>query len=85
MELWSNGVREFWSIGNKNRLNLRRVKMVEYTKFRNKNRGYMKLEAWQKAMELFKFKQIDTLHYETENKLINLIASLEVKRDTVLD
>jgi four helix bundle protein len=27
------------------------------------------------------FKQIDTLHYETENKLINLIASLEAKRD----
>jgi hypothetical protein len=28
------------------------------------------------------FKQIDSLHYETENKLINLIASLEVKRDS---
>lgn len=130
--------------------------MTEYTKFRNKNRGYMKLGTWQKAMELFKlvwkitfvdckidfklrsqivdaaqsvssnisegysrrsineyiqflntalaslsetltraiglketaqisesqFKQIDTLHYETENKLINLIASLEAKRDT---
>ena len=27
------------------------------------------------------FKQIDSLHYETENKLINLIASLEAKRD----
>jgi hypothetical protein len=26
------------------------------------------------------FKQIDALHYEAENKLINLIASLEVKR-----
>jgi hypothetical protein len=28
--------------------------MQEYTKFRNKNRGYMKLEAWHKAIELFK-------------------------------
>jgi four helix bundle protein len=26
------------------------------------------------------FKQIDTLHYEAESKLINLIASLEIKR-----
>ena len=28
--------------------------MSEYTKLRNKNRGYMKLEVWHKAMELFK-------------------------------
>ncbi len=28
--------------------------MAEYTKRRNKNRGYMKLEVWQKAMELHK-------------------------------
>jgi hypothetical protein len=28
--------------------------MQEYTKFRNKNRGYMKLGAWHKAIELFK-------------------------------
>ena len=28
--------------------------MSEYTKLRNKNRGYMKLEVWQKALELFK-------------------------------
>jgi len=26
---------------------------MEYTKRRNLNRGYMKLEAWQRAMELF--------------------------------
>jgi hypothetical protein len=28
--------------------------MHEYTKFRNKNRGYMKLEVWQKSVELYK-------------------------------
>ncbi len=27
--------------------------MAEYTKLRNLNRGYMKLEVWQKAMELY--------------------------------
>ena len=26
--------------------------MAEYTKFRNKNRGYMKLDVWQKFMQL---------------------------------
>ena len=26
--------------------------MAEYTKFRNKNRGYMKLDVWQKSMQL---------------------------------
>ena len=26
---------------------------MEYTKLRNINRGYMKLEVWQKAMELY--------------------------------
>ena len=29
--------------------------MKEYTKRRNINRGYMKLEVWQDAMELFKY------------------------------
>jgi four helix bundle protein len=28
--------------------------MVECTKFRNKNRGYMKLEVWQKSIELYR-------------------------------
>ncbi len=28
--------------------------MAEYTKYRNKNRGYMKLEVWQKAIDLYK-------------------------------
>lgn len=28
--------------------------MTEYSKFRNKNRGYMKLDVWQKGIELFK-------------------------------
>lgn len=130
--------------------------MSEYTKLRNKNRGYMKLEVWHKAMELFKlvwkvvyhdnkidfklraqiadatqsvssniaegysrrsineylqflyialsslsetltraiglketeqitqdeFKEIDSLHYEVENKLWRLVESLEKKRKT---
>jgi len=28
--------------------------MEEYTKFRNENRGYMKLRVWHKAIELYK-------------------------------
>lgn len=129
--------------------------MQEYTKLRNKNRGYMKLDVWHKAIELFKivwklvhidvkvdfklrdqisdaaqsvsaniaegnsrrsineylqhlyislgslsemltriiglkatgqiseeqFHQIDSLHYEVENKLLHLVESLEAKRD----
>jgi hypothetical protein len=34
--------------------------MVEYTKRRNKNRGYMKLDVWHKSIELYKL----------ENKLL---------------
>ena len=127
--------------------------MVDYTKRRNLNRGYMKLDVWQKSLELYKivwriltdakidfklraqaadaaqsvssniaegysrrsineymqhlyislgslsevltrligfretgqitpdqFEQIDILHYEVENKLWNLIKSLENKK-----
>ena len=127
----------------------------EPTKLRNMNRGYMKLEVWQKGMDLFEFvwktvyvetkvdfklrsqiadaaqsvsaniaegysrrslkeylqflyialaslsetltrtvglkaihliseetfQKIDSLHYEVENKLLRLIASLEKKKD----
>jgi hypothetical protein len=28
--------------------------MMEYTQLRNRNRGYMKLDVWQKAIELYK-------------------------------
>jgi len=28
--------------------------MKEYTKLRNKNREYMKLDVWQKAMDLYR-------------------------------
>jgi len=129
--------------------------MVEYTKLRNINRGYMKLDVWQKAIDLFKlvaqivpkqglelkvraqiidaaqsvganiaegdsrrsvneyiqhlyialgsmsevfsrlvcvketglladpeFGRFDILHYEIENKMLNLIRSLEEKRKT---
>lgn len=129
--------------------------MKEYTKYRNINRGYMKLDVWQKAIELNKlvaktvysepridfklrsqivdsslsvasniaegysrrsikeyiqflyialasmsetltrsvglreigfitekqFQEIDSLHYEIENKLIRLIESLEKKKN----
>lgn len=127
---------------------------MEYTKRRNLNRGYMKLEAWQRGMDLFvlafrlsdavsdfklksqfwdaaqsvsaniaegygrrslpeylqylytakgslaetltraigfknvkliseaDFEALDELHYEVENKLLRLIASLERKRGT---
>ncbi len=128
--------------------------MGEYTKFRNKNRGYMTLNSWNQAIKLFKlvskivysenkidfkirsqiadaaqsvssniaegysrrsineyiqflyialaslsetltraiglketglisnenFKQIDTLHYEVENRLLRQVESLEKKR-----
>lgn len=128
---------------------------MEYTQLRNRNRGYMKLEVWQKSIELHKlvwklvyqeikldyklrsqiadaaqsvsgniaegysrrsireylqhlyialgslselltrliglkvieqitesqFSQIDSLHYEVENKLLNLVRSLESKKD----
>ncbi len=40
--------------------------MAEYSKYRNKNRGYMKLEVWQKAIELFKL--ISTIVY-SESKI----------------
>ena len=127
---------------------------MEYTKRRNLNRGYMKLEAWQRGMDLFAmafrlstdvsdfklksqfrdaaqsvsanivegygrrslpeylqylyiakgslaetltraiglqtvkiisdadFESFDQLHYEVENKLLRLIESLELKRQT---
>lgn len=127
---------------------------MEYTKRRNLNRGYMKLDAWQRGMDLFArafqlsdcvsdfklksqfrdaaqsvsaniaegygrrslpeylqylyiakgslaetltraiglqsvkiipgdaFEGFDQLHYEMENKLLRLIESLEIKRET---
>src|ERR1039457_2735368 len=130
------------------------IGFMEYTKRRNLNRGYMKLEAWQRGMDLFvmafrlsanvsdlklksqfrdaaqsvsaniaegygrrslpeyiqylyiakgslaetltraiglhtvkimaveEFESFDQLHYEVENKLLRLIESLELKRQT---
>ncbi|SRR6266403_4499994 len=108
---------------------------MEYTKRKNLNRGYMKLDAWQRGMELRSqvrdaaqsataniaegygrrslpeylqflyiakgslaecltrsiglfvteqitatvFEEVDSLHYEVENKLLGLIRSLEEK------
>ncbi len=152
MECWRSGVLEEWSVGE---MEDWRALMDDYTGMRNKNRGYLKLDVWQRAIELFKviwktvysevkvdyklrsqiadsaqsvssniaegysrrsiheylqflyialaslsetltrtiglkvtgqiseskFQQIDTLHYEVENKLLRLIRSLEEKRD----
>jgi len=47
---------------------------VEYTKRRTLNRGYMKLDVWQKGMDLFAF------GFDLENKLLALISSLESGR-----
>jgi len=44
---------------------------MEYTKRRNLNRGYMKLEVWRRGMDLFE-----------RNKLLALITSIEAKRGT---
>ena len=45
--------------------------IIEYTQRRNLNRGYLKLEVWQRRMDLF-----------GKNKLLALITSIEAKRDT---
>ena len=45
--------------------------IMDYTKRRNLNRGYMKLEVWQRGMDLFE-----------PNKLLALITSIEAKRGT---
>src|SRR6266436_5798812 len=42
MDCWMNGLLDEWIIG-----------YMEYTKRRNLNRGYMKLEVWQRGMDLF--------------------------------
>lgn len=39
---------------------------MEYTKRRNLNRGYMKLETWQRAMDLF------TLTFKLSNSVLDL-------------
>ena len=44
---------------------------MENAKRRNLNRGYMKLEVWQRGMDLFDL-----------NKLLALITSIEAKRGT---
>ena len=42
MEKWIDGLMDWWMNG-----------FMEYTKRRNLNRGYMKLEVWQRGMDLF--------------------------------
>jgi four helix bundle protein len=47
---------------------------VEHTKRRNLNRGYMKLEVWNDAMELFVF--VDKIVGETTNVELRLKAQI---------
>jgi four helix bundle protein len=42
MDWWIDGLVDWWMNG-----------FMEYTKRRNLNRGYMKLEVWQRGMDLF--------------------------------
>ena len=49
--------------------------MIQYTNLRNKNRGYMKLEVWQRGIELFKivWKTV-YVEYKIDFKLRSQIA-----------
>src|SRR5438093_10292918 len=47
MDKWINGWLDEWILG------LLDYWIMEYTKRRNLNRGYMKLEVWQRGMDLF--------------------------------
>ena len=49
--------------------------MIQYTNLRNKNRGYMKLEVWQRGIELFKivWKTV-YIEYKIDFKLRSQIA-----------
>lgn len=43
--------------------------MLEYIKRRNPNRGYMNLEVWQKAIELYKLVHPVFIFTSLKNKL----------------
>ena len=49
--------------------------MIEYTKNRNINRGYMKLDVWQKAMDLYKLVWEMTNHTNIDFKLRSQILN----------
>jgi len=54
---------------------------MEYTKRRNLNRGYMKLEVWKEAMDLFQwvFKTTQTIHgidFKLRSQIINAAQSI---------
>lgn len=54
---------------------------MEYTKRRNINRGYMKLEVWQDAIELFKLvksilSQISNLDLKLKSQILNATQSI---------
>ena len=52
---------------------------MEYTRRRNLNVGYMKIEVWQPCYA--EFEAFDVLHDEVDNKLLHLISSLKSKRN----
>ncbi len=47
---------------------------MEYTKLRNINRGYMKLEVWQKSLELFELIWFIVINNKIDFKLRNQIV-----------
>ncbi len=55
--------------------------MKEYTKRRNLNRGYMKLEVWNDGIELFKFcynltSKIPNLDFKLKSQILNASQSI---------
>ena len=54
---------------------------MEYTKRRNINRGYMKLEVWQNAINLLQIinqiiSNIDTIDFKIKSQLIDAVQSI---------
>ncbi|MBI5215858.1 MAG: four helix bundle protein [Ignavibacteriae bacterium] len=54
--------------------------MIEYTKLRNINRGYMKLDVWQKGIDLYKFVWDSTankgIDFKLRSQIINSAQSV---------
>ena len=55
--------------------------MQEHTKRRNLNRGYMKLEVWNNALDLFTFcyhvvKKIPNLDYKLKSQILDSVQSI---------
>ncbi|MBI3193395.1 MAG: four helix bundle protein [Ignavibacteriae bacterium] len=54
--------------------------MIEYTKLRNINRGYMKLDVWQRAMDLYRFVWDSTsnkgIDFKLRSQIVNAAQSV---------